>query len=216
MDQKYVDDKKDKDDEAKRSKFSSFLKSGKELPSKIFKKGKEVSEGDVTHRKYSSEENPSAPYINPANVVFDKKLRISNVNARDTSGLINKSTIPEHRVKKFYKLLSEPVIDLDALRELSWNGIPSELRGLCWRLLLGYLPPSRARQEEALKRRRTEYKALIPEYYDVPMEKRTEDELTAFRQVAVDVPRTAPSLPFFHQPIVQKSLERLLYIWGVR
>jgi hypothetical protein len=36
------------------------------------------------------------------------------------------------------------------------------------------------------------------------------------RQVVLDVPRTAPSVPFFHEPPVQGSLERLLYIWGIR
>ena len=35
-------------------------------------------------------------------------------------------------------------------------------------------------------------------------------------QVVVDVPRTAPEVAFFHQAPVQKSLERILYIWGVR
>jgi hypothetical protein len=35
-------------------------------------------------------------------------------------------------------------------------------------------------------------------------------------QVSVDVPRTAPNVAFFHEPIIQKSLERLLYIWGIR
>ncbi len=35
-------------------------------------------------------------------------------------------------------------------------------------------------------------------------------------QVAVDVPRTAPGVAFFHQPRIQKSLERILYIWGLR
>jgi hypothetical protein len=34
-------------------------------------------------------------------------------------------------------------VDLDALRELSWSGIPQELRPVCWRLLLGYLPPNK-------------------------------------------------------------------------
>lgn len=34
-------------------------------------------------------------------------------------------------------------IDLDALRELSWSGIPQELRPTCWKLLLGYLPPNK-------------------------------------------------------------------------
>lgn len=32
----------------------------------------------------------------------------------------------------------------------------------------------------------------------------------------MDVPRTAPEVAFFHQAPVQKSLERILYIWGVR
>jgi hypothetical protein len=35
-------------------------------------------------------------------------------------------------------------------------------------------------------------------------------------QVIVDAPRTAPHVPFFHFASVQKSLERLLYIWGNR
>jgi hypothetical protein len=35
-------------------------------------------------------------------------------------------------------------------------------------------------------------------------------------QVSVDVPRTAPNVPFFHEPLIQQSLERLLYIWGIR
>jgi len=32
----------------------------------------------------------------------------------------------------------------------------------------------------------------------------------------VDAPRTAPQIAFFHSSSVQKSLERLLYIWGIR
>lgn len=35
-------------------------------------------------------------------------------------------------------------------------------------------------------------------------------------QVVVDVPRTAPGVAFFHRAQIQKSLERILYIWGVR
>ena len=30
------------------------------------------------------------------------------------------------------------------------------------------------------------------------------------------MPRTAPDVPFFAQPAVQKSLERILYLWGIR
>jgi len=35
-------------------------------------------------------------------------------------------------------------------------------------------------------------------------------------QVVVDVPRTAPEVAVFHQQPMQKSLERILFIWGIR
>jgi hypothetical protein len=41
-------------------------------------------------------------------------------------------------------------------------------------------------------------------------------QVGALRQVVVDVPRTAPGVAFVHEPVMQKCLERLLYIWGVR
>lgn len=129
---------------------------------------------------------------------------------------MQQAAIPEHRVRKFKKLLEGAVVDLDALRELSWNGVPLPLRPEVWRLLAGYLSPARSRQSATLARRRREYADMVPEYYDVPHEERSEDELAAYRQVAVDVPRTAPAVPFFHEPIIQESLHRLLYIWGIR
>lgn len=58
---------------------------------------------------------------------------------------------------------------------------------------------------------------MLPAYYDGVQESaRGEEEAGALRQVAVDVPRTAPGVPFFHSPPAQKALERILYIWGVR
>lgn len=132
----------------------------------------------------------------------------------------------EPRLAKFARVLGEPVVDLDALRELSWSGIPPNLRPICWRLLLGYLPPNKERRDGVLARKRREYRDLIPEYYDTAAGEvaasgasgsiRASEEESALRQVAVDVPRTAPGVAFFHQPRMQKVLERILYIWGVR
>jgi len=133
----------------------------------------------------------------------------------------------EPRLAKFARILDEQVVDLDALRELAWSGIPPNLRPLCWRLLLGYLPPNRDRRDQVLARKRREYRDLLPEYYDSAAlaagmssstlsTLRATDEESALRQVAVDVPRTAPGVLFFHQPRMHKSLERILYIWGVR
>lgn len=57
---------------------------------------------------------------------------------------------------------------------------------------------------------------MVPELYDVASSERSDDEAGALRQVAVDVPRTAPGVAFFHQQRVQKVLERVLFIWGLR
>ncbi|EFN53456.1 hypothetical protein CHLNCDRAFT_25749, partial [Chlorella variabilis] len=122
------------------------------------------------------------------------------------------------RVTKFKRLLDEQVVDLEALREIAWSGIPPALRPVCWRLLLGYLPPNRERRMQILARKRREYRDLVPDYYEQAAsgQDQSGEELGALRQVAVDVPRTAPGVAFFHQPQIQKSLERILYIWGIR
>lgn len=57
---------------------------------------------------------------------------------------------------------------------------------------------------------------MVPEYYDMSNNDRSEEEMGALRQVVVDVPRTAPGVAFFHEAAVQKCLERILYIWGIR
>ncbi|KAL0041033.1 hypothetical protein WJX77_002810 [Trebouxia sp. C0004] len=125
-------------------------------------------------------------------------------------------SMSDTRVKKFDKLLGEQVVDLDLLRELAWSGTPGDLRPLCWQLLLGYLPPNRDRREQILARKRREYRDMVPEYYDIANNDRSEEEMGALRQVSVDVPRTAPGVAFFHEAPVQKCLERILYIWGIR
>eukprot|EP00891_Asterochloris_glomerata_P001979 jgi/Astpho2/1979/e_gw1.00038.107.1_t len=155
----------------------------------------------------------------PGNAKLGESDPSSPFNASGSASTKSKSTLrsmSDTRVKKFDKLLADQVVDLDLLRELAWSGIPADLRPTCWQLLLGYAPPNRERREQILARKRQEYRDMVPEYYDVAMSSRSEDEVGALRQVAVDVPRTAPGVAFFHEPAVQKCLERILYIWGVR
>jgi hypothetical protein len=111
----------------------------------------------------------------------------AEAGASSSSGVSASRASSAIRVKKFHRLLSEPVVDLDALRELAWSGIPPELRPLCWRLLVGYLPPNRARQAQALARKRREYAEMVPEFYDIANSERSEDEIGALRQVGVGV-----------------------------
>jgi len=123
----------------------------------------------------------------------------------------------DSRQERFQRILSKPTVDLDDLRELAWNGIPADLRPTCWRLLLGYAPPNRDRQAEVLRRKRAEYSAWVAQYYDLQggME-RDDSEVSLVKQIGVDVPRTAPGVPFFHKKKIQKSLERILFIRAIR
>ena len=74
-------------------------------------------------------------------------------------------------------------MDLDALRELAWSGVPPQLRSMCWRLLLGYAPPSAERREQMLARKRREYRDMVPQFYDVPDSERSDEEVVSLRQV---------------------------------
>lgn len=51
------------------------------------------------------------------------------------------------KVENFQKILKRNVIDMQALRELSYLGIPEDcpgLRSIVWRLLVGLLPCEKA------------------------------------------------------------------------
>jgi hypothetical protein len=129
-----------------------------------------------------------------------------------------------YRITQFESILNADVVDLSALRKLCWNGIPHQYRPLAWPLLLGYHPSRKERREDTVRRKRHEYQDFIPLHYDLNHPSNfpdSEAEQTSFegktwRQIAVDLPRTCPDQPFFHQQPVRKALERILYIWSVR
>jgi len=114
-------------------------------------------------------------------------------------------------------LLLAETIDLKSLRKLSWNGIPSEFRTEVWQLLLGYLPANKERRDTAIFRKRKEYYDSVPLYFNKQSDAdRTTQEGEILRQIAVDLPRTCPNNPFFHQSPIQLAMERILYIWSIR
>jgi len=76
------------------------------------------------------------------------------------------------RVAKFRLLLDGAeggggggTVDVDALRDLAWSGVPPDLRPDVWRLLLGYLPAPAAARPAVLARKRREYAALVPAHH---------------------------------------------------
>lgn len=124
--------------------------------------------------------------------------------------------VTAYQLAQFEKILNSDTVDLNALRKISWNGVPSHFRPMVWQILLGYLPIKRDRREETIRRRRKEYQDTIPTYFTISEADRTTQEGEILRQILVDLPRTCPNNPFFHQQIVRKAMERILYIWSIR
>lgn len=89
------------------------------------------------------------------------------------------------RLSKFRRILKNPIVDLEALKKLSWKGIPNEVRATTWKLLLGYLPTNADRREATLERKRKEYIDCIPQHFSIDDEQRTEYERKIFRQIHI-------------------------------
>ncbi|EDO38219.1 predicted protein, partial [Nematostella vectensis] len=118
-----------------------------------------------------------------------------------------------YKLEKFGKLLAGPNTDLEAIRKLSWSGIPMAVRPTTWQLLSGYLPANIDRRQATLDRKREEYHNFVKQYYPTRYEEIYTD---TFRQIHIDIPRMNPLIPLFQQILVQEIFERILYIWAIR
>lgn len=136
--------------------------------------------------------------------------------ATTSSSMNNDSNHSSYKISQYNKILSADNIDLNNLRKLSWNGVPAKFRPDVWQLLLGYLPASKVRREAALQRKRQEYLDSIGVYFAVSEVDRTTQDGEILRQIQVDLPRTSPDTAFFQQEVVQRAMERILYIWSIR
>ena len=118
-----------------------------------------------------------------------------------------------HRIDKFDKIiLNKHLINLQELRQISWNGIPKPHRPTVWKLLIGYLPANTKRQTAFLKRKRQEYNDYLQHTFS---ESHKRNQPT-WHQIEIDIPRTNPHIPLYQFKTVQNSLQRILYLWAIR
>ncbi|XP_021713381.1 TBC1 domain family member 22B [Aedes aegypti] len=131
-----------------------------------------------------------------------------------SSNVASKDVECESKYEKFTNILEAPLLNLIALKELSWSGIPRRMRAVTWRLLSGYLPTSLERRNTVLERKRADYKKLVQQYFHV--DSRDEIQQDTYRQIHIDVPRMNPHVSLFQQKLVQEMFERILFIWAIR
>ncbi|KAK9465268.1 rab-GTPase-TBC domain-containing protein [Lipomyces arxii] len=114
------------------------------------------------------------------------------------------------RINKFKRVLQSSNVDIAALRNLAWSGIPSELRAMSWQILLGYLPTNTDRRVSTLARKRKEYNDGVQQAFANGVDH------SVWHQISIDVPRTNPHLKLYSFDGTQKALERILYVWAIR
>ncbi|XP_067615155.1 TBC1 domain family member 22B [Eurosta solidaginis] len=120
----------------------------------------------------------------------------------------------ETKIEKFHILLESPLLDLVALKKLSWSGVPKKMRAVSWRLLSKYLPPAGERRNVVLESKRQGYQDLRHNYFRV--DSQDESQQDTYRQIHIDVPRMNPQISLFQQKLVQEIFERILFIWAIR
>ncbi|XP_036327104.1 TBC1 domain family member 22B-like isoform X1 [Rhagoletis pomonella] len=120
----------------------------------------------------------------------------------------------ETKIEKFQLLLDSPLLDLVALKKLSWSGVPKKMRAVSWRLLSKYLPPAGERRNAVLESKRQGYQDLRHNYFRV--DSQDESQQDTYRQIHIDVPRMNPQISLFQQKLVQEMFERILFIWAIR
>nr|XP_014103514.2 TBC1 domain family member 22B [Bactrocera oleae] len=120
----------------------------------------------------------------------------------------------ETKIEKFHVLLESPLLDLVALKKISWSGVPKKMRAVSWRLLSKYLPPANERRNAVLESKRQGYQDLRHNYFRV--DSQDESQQDTYRQIHIDVPRMNPQISLFQQKLVQEMFERILFIWAIR
>jgi len=142
----------------------------------------------------------------------------ADVGQKQDEGLESFKQSKESRADaKYTSVLEQPIVPLAELQTMCWSGCPMKHRPNTWRLLLRYMPANADRRAAMMTRLRSEYADAVEKYFTSYDEKTASQyDKTMYHQIAVDLPRTNPSLDLFQNERVQQSLHRILFVWGIR
>ena len=152
----------------------------------------------------------------------DKKEDQKEINndKKDIEKKISQKNI--RTFKKINEICSQDFISIEELRNICWQGIPSEdplIRAECWKILLGLYPLKKELKISIIQRKKDEYIDMCNVYSNAlsnPEEVMNEEELKIYRQIQKDIPRTMPDSSLFQHEKIQFMLTRVLYIWSLR
>jgi len=163
---------------------------------------------------------PSTDQIEQQNEEEEVQSKIEPVEITPTTSNSSSSNNSRRRnnnlMTKIGELFLEPNLELEVLRETCWSGIPPQQRPFAWKLLLDYLPRNAKRRSIVQEKRRSEYQDFLRKYYNITQDARTKEEINQLNQIGLDVPRTHPTIPWFHLEKIERALTRMLYIWALR
>ena len=166
-----------------------------------------ITSNTLTHSQ--SLQYPQLPNLNTSDILDTQKSQEEMENEREVQEL---NSIMQ-RITKFDNIIkNKHIINLQDLRQLSWNGIPKPNRPIVWKLLIGYLPANTRRQESLLKRKRQEYTEGLKHTFSDEHSR----DIPTWHQIEIDIPRTNPHIPLYQFKSVHDSLQRILYLWAIR
>jgi hypothetical protein len=121
----------------------------------------------------------------------------------------------EKQNRQFTQLLSNSIVDLDRIREISWQGIPYRFRARVWRLFLDYEPINSEQAPSTLAHKRKDYFDCLSRLVS-PSQKQlwTSAQRQTLHQISIDLPRTP--LPLLRNERIKTLFEHVLFVWAVR
>ncbi|CAI2729334.1 unnamed protein product [Schistosoma spindalis] len=128
----------------------------------------------------------------------------------DDFPVAHRKLLDQGRTQRFNTCINSSITDLVVLRQLSWSGIPGELRPTVWKLLCDYLPTSLERRVTVLADKRKQYTLFVSQYFHL---RENVKHKPMFHQIQKDLNRMTL---LYRRPEMVAMFERILFVWSMR
>ncbi|KAH8876351.1 TBC1 domain family member 22B isoform 2 [Schistosoma japonicum] len=128
----------------------------------------------------------------------------------DDCPVAQQKLLDQGRIQRFKICINSSITDLAILRQLSWSGIPEQLRPTVWKLLCDYLPTSPERRVTVLSDKRKQYTLFISQYFHL---RENTKHKPMFHQIQKDLTRMTL---LYRRPEMVAMFERILFVWAMR